>query len=338
MKILVGILLFSAIILFHELGHFLLAKKNGVCVHEFTLGLGPTLIGKEYHGTKYCLKLLPFGGSCMMKGEEEEDSAPDSFQSKTPWQRFQIVFAGPFFNFILAFLLAFFLVAINGASLPIPNKVSGGAKEAGLQPGDRIVQIDNKRIHLSSEITLYGILHQEKPEVLITYIRDGKKHQTEVVRTKEDNRYIVGLSDMKPVKVSPPEIMINAFYESKMQVDMVFESFAYLFSGRGSIKDVSGPVGIVGSISSVYDAAKVNGIGAIVLAMMSFGMMLSANLGVMNLLPIPALDGGRIVFIFGEMITKKKLPTKIETYINTAGLAFLMGLIAIITFKDIFIH
>lgn len=337
MKLIAGIIVFSIIILFHELGHFLLAKKNGVCVYEFSLGLGPTLIGKEFHGTKYSLKLLPFGGACMMKGEEEGDDAPDSFQSKTAWQRFQIVFAGPFFNFILAFIFSAIIITSIGASLPIYQKVDAGAKKAGIQPGDQIVQIDKKRVHHSQELTLYGMLHQEQPDVDVVYKRDGKEYHTKVTRIKEGDRYILGLSDCQRVKVGPADILINSFYEVKMQINLVFESFGYLFSGHGSVKDVSGPVGIVKGIGTIYDDAAKQGIGIIVLSLMDFAIMLSANLGVMNLLPIPALDGGRLVLILAEMISRKKIPIEIEAKINKAGLVFLLGLITLITFKDIFV-
>ena len=274
----------------------------------------------------------------MMKGEDDDDMSEDSFQSKTVWQRFQVIFAGPFFNFILAFIIALFVVSISGASLAIPTKVSGGAKAAGLRPGDEIVQMGNKRIHHSQDVILYGLFHQESPDVSVTYKRDGKLHTTTVTRTKEDNRYILGVSGMGPVKVSPIRVPVQAFYETKSQIDLVFDSLRYLFSGRSSIKDVSGPVGIVTSIGSVYDSAKEYGFGAVLLAMASFGMMLSANLGVMNLIPFPALDGGRIFMLLGEAVTRKRLPTKVEAYINAGGLAILLGLITLITIKDLVIH
>ena len=337
MKLIAGIIVFSIIILFHELGHFLLAKKNGVRVYEFSLGLGPTLIGKEFHGTKYCINILPFGGACVMKGEEEGDDSPDSFQAKTPWQRFQVIFAGPFFNFILAFLFSAIIITSLGAALPIYQNVYAGAKEAGIQPGDQIVQVDNKRIHHTQELTLYGMLHQEKPDVNVIYKRDGKEYHTTVTRIKEDGRYILGVSGAERTKVGPIGILTNSFYETKMQIDLVFESFGYLFSGHGSVKDISGPVGIVKGIGSVYDDAAKEGVSVIIFSMMNLAIMLSANLGVMNLLPIPALDGGRLVMIIAEVISKKKVPIEIEAKINKAGLVFLLGLITLITFKDIFV-
>ncbi len=164
MKIIVAILIFSLIIIFHELGHFLFAKKCGVKVNEFTLGLGPTLISWGKGETKYCLKLLPFGGSCVMEGEDEESDSDRAFNKKSLWERFQIVFGGPLFNFILAFILSVvYISAIGINDTTITDVTPGlGAEEAGLKAGDEIVSINGYRVHFYNEISMYTFIHADK--------------------------------------------------------------------------------------------------------------------------------------------------------------------------------
>ena len=174
MNILVSIIVFSLLILFHELGHFALAKFNGIRVNEFSLGLGPTIIGFTKGETKYSLKLLPFGGACMMEGEDENSSDEKAFNKKSVWARISVVFAGPFFNFILAFLLAIVLIGFVGVDKPVLYDVIDGyaAQEAGLRAGDEIVKMGEKEIHFYKEISTYAMVHVGEP-VEITYERDG---------------------------------------------------------------------------------------------------------------------------------------------------------------------
>ena len=176
MKIIIALLIFSLIIIIHEFGHFSFAKLNGICVEEFSLGLGPTLFGVQKGETKYSLKLLPFGGSCMMLGEDGDSTDPRSFNSKSALARLSVIFAGPFFNFVLAFILALFVIGLGGADPAVIGTVEegSGAYEAGLEPGDRITHLDGKRIYKYREISLYNMMHSQNPDVEVTYKRNGQ--------------------------------------------------------------------------------------------------------------------------------------------------------------------
>ena len=176
MKIIIALLIFSIIILFHELGHFLLAKANGIRVNEFSLGLGPTLFGIQKGETKYSIKLLPFGGACMMEGEDSESQDNKAFNNKSVWARISVVAAGPIFNFIMAFIFSFILVCCTGYDIPVLADVSEGyaAEEAGLQAGDTIVKMGNKHIHFYREVSAYSMYHAGEP-VKVTYERGCKK-------------------------------------------------------------------------------------------------------------------------------------------------------------------
>ena len=178
MGIIIAILLFSGIIIIHELGHFLLAKANKIRVDEFSLGLGPTLFGKEFHGTKFSLKLLPFGGACMMGEDDVDDLSEGSFNSKSVWARMSVIVAGPVFNLILAWILCTIVVAWVGYMPPVVDSVEPGyaAYEAGIQQGDVIKEINGKNIHLWNEISLYNMTHAQEEEAEIVYERDGKEY------------------------------------------------------------------------------------------------------------------------------------------------------------------
>ena len=199
MSIVIAIIIFSLIIIFHELGHFLLAKKNGICVEEFSIGLGPRLIGKKIGETVYCIKLLPFGGACVMTGEDEASDDERAFGNKSVWARMAVVFAGPFFNFILAFVLAAVLIGVVGYDEPVVTSVTEGspAEEAGIQAGDRIIRLNNMHIHVYREISNYLTLHPDKAKeaVTVVYERDGEKYTTSLTPeyNEEAGRYLMGL-------------------------------------------------------------------------------------------------------------------------------------------------
>lgn len=337
LKIIIALILFSGIILFHEYGHFLLAKKNGICVQEFALGIGPTLWGVQKGETKYCIKALPFGGSCMMLGEDGEDSDPRAFNNKSALARFSVIFAGPFFNFILAFLLALIVVGFAGADPAVVGEVAkdSGAYEAGLQAGDQIVKLDNSRIYLFREISLYNFVNNKNPDVDVTYVRDGEKHTATIHRQKNEGYYILGITSRSPLKVGLFGMIKYGLLEVRYQIKSTFYSLRMIFSGQASLNDVSGPVGIVKMIGDTYDQTIIYGLKVALINLLSFAILLSANLGVMNLLPIPALDGGRLVFILIELITRKRVPPDKEGMIHLAGLVLLLALMVFIMANDI---
>lgn len=340
MKIILAILIFSFIIIFHELGHFLFAKKCGVKVNEFTLGLGPTLISWGKGETKYCLKLLPFGGSCVMEGEDEESDSDRAFNKKSLWERFQIVFAGPLFNFILAYILSVVYIAALGVNDATISDVMKGyaAEEAGMEAGDTIISINGYNVHFYNEISIYTFLHPNAESYDIVYSRDGEKHETELVPTysEETGRKMIGIiKNAEYKKVSPIGVLKYAAYEIKYQIYVTLSSLKMLFTGQISVNEVSGPVGVVTTISDVYDQSISSGLFYVFINLLSIAILLTANLGVMNLLPFPALDGGRILLFIIEGIRGKKMKPEIENGINLVGFALLMVLMVVVMYNDI---
>ncbi len=196
MSLIIAIIMFSFIILFHELGHFLLAKKNGIRVNEFCLGMGPTLFGVTKGETKYSIKLLPFGGACMMEGEDGESNDDRAFGNKSVWARISVVAAGPVFNFILAFILAVILISCIGIDRPVVSEVMEGysAEEAGLKENDVIVKINHKSVHFYREVSMYTFFHPGET-LEVTYLRDGEKQKTVIEPSydEESGRYLLGI-------------------------------------------------------------------------------------------------------------------------------------------------
>ncbi|MEE1009416.1 MAG: RIP metalloprotease RseP [Agathobacter sp.] len=340
MSIIIAIILFSIIVIFHELGHFLLAKANGIKVNEFSLGLGPTIFGFTKGETTYSLKLLPFGGACMMEGEDENSTDERAFSQQSVWARISVVFAGPFFNFIMAFVFAFIIIACVGYDEPVVSGVIPGyaAEEAGMQEGDEIVKINNYNVHFFKEVSLYSAFHAGE-DVTITYKRDGEKFET-VLKPKlseETNTYLYGFSGTnEKVKPSFGKIVSHSFYEVRYWIYYVAQSLRMLVTGGASVNDLSGPVGIVKNIGDTYTQSVSNdGYFYAFLNMLNWGTMLSANLGVMNLLPLPALDGGRLVFLIIEAIRRKKVDPDKEGMVHFAGIVLLLLLMVVIMFNDI---
>ena len=344
MNILVAIIVFSLLILFHELGHFTLAKLNGIRVNEFCLGLGPTIIGFTKGETKYSLKLLPFGGACMMEGEDESSDDDRAFNKKSVWARISVVAAGPIFNFIMALVFSFVIMSVAGVDTAKLSDVIDGyaAQEAGLQGGDIIVAMGGKDIHFYREISLYATFHEGEP-VEVEFIRPGQDDVDSYVTTlvpkydEESGRYLYGfISSGEREKMGFFDNVKYAFYELMYYIDVTFQSLKMLVTGGASVDDLSGPVGIVQSMGEVYEESVENdGYFYALLNMMSWATMLSANLGVMNLLPIPALDGGRLVFLFVEAIRGKALDPEKEGMVHMVGILLLFGLMFVVMFNDI---
>lgn len=338
MNIVWALILFSLIILFHEFGHFLLAKKNGVTVVEFSLGMGPRILSREWHGTRYSWKLLPFGGSCMMLGEDEEESGEGSFGSKSVWARISIIAAGPVFNFILAFLLSLIIVGLYGYDPAVIRGVEEGspAQEAGLQEGDIVTKMNGKRIYLAREVSNYISLHQGE-DITLTYKRDGETNTVHIVPVQdEDGYYRMGVSvNVSYVKGNLLQVIKYSACEVRYWIDLSIESVRMLVTGKAGIKDMSGPVGVVSMIGETYtESAKVS-MFAVVINMLNMGIFLSATLGVMNLLPLPALDGGRLVFLIIEAIRGKRVNPDKEAMVHFVGLMALMVLMVVVMYNDV---
>lgn len=338
MGIIIAILLFSFIVIFHEMGHFLIAKANGIEVEEFALGMGPLLFSKEYKGTRYCLRLLPIGGACMMGEDDEATGSEGNFHSKSVWARIAVIAGGPVFNFILAFILSVILIAMVGYDQPIVDHVENGypAAEAGIQPGDRIVRIGNKKINIFREISTYNQFHQGET-VDVTYEHDGEKHAVALTpKYDEENQYYrLGISRGANKKAGFFKALQYGTYEVKYWICTTVSSLKMLIMRQVGIDQMSGPVGIVGVVDETYQASSRYGVLTVIASMLNIAILLSANLGVMNLLPIPALDGGRLVFLFVEAIRRKKIPPEKEGYVHLIGFALLMALMAVVMFNDI---
>ena len=340
MKILIAVIIFSAIILFHEFGHFLFAKLNGIGVTEFSLGMGPRLFSFQKGETRYSLKLLPIGGSCAMVGEDtDEEDLPGSFNAASVGGRISVVAAGPVFNFILAFVLAVIILGNIGISAPIVAQVEDGygAQAAGLQAGDEIIKMNHKHIHFFKEISMYTLFHAGET-VEVTYERNGERNTVEVQATydEEQGRYRYGIyGSGEYTKFGPLKTLQYSVYEVKYWIQYTVGSLKMLLTHQVSVNDLSGPVGIVKTIGDTYDMSKSDGVFYVWMNLLNLALLLSANLGVMNLLPIPALDGGRLVFLVIEAIRGKRVSEDKEGMVHFIGLLCLFGLMILIMFNDI---
>ena len=338
MSIIVALVIFGLLIFFHELGHFLLAKRGGIGVTSFSLGMGPAIFRKKIGETEYCLRILPFGGSCAMVGEDMESDEENAFNKKGVWTRISVVAAGPVFNFILAFVGAVVMILCVGVDKPVIAEMLEGypAYEAGVRAGDEIISMNGRNIGVYRDVSMYIQLHQGE-EIDLVYARDGQRYET-IIQPKmdEDGYYLMGVTGGGYTKCEGPlEVVKYAGAEVGYWIHMVFDSLKMMVSGQVKREDVGGPVRIVGMIGDTYEQSAAISSFAVFINLLNMVIFLSANLGVMNLLPIPALDGGRLLLMLVEVVTRKRVPEKVEGYIHMAGFAVLMGLMVFILFNDI---
>lgn len=344
-NVIIALLVFGAIIFFHELGHFLLAKKNGIYVNEFAVGMGPTLFSFTKKETKYSLKLIPMGGYCMMLGEDEDVQDEHSFSTKPVWARISVVVAGPLFNFILAFVLSIVLIAVCGYDSPRISDFSeeSPAKEAGVQTGDIITGYNGHKIYNFREVLVYTQFNQTGEDITLTVDRDGEELQYQFSPMETESGYLMGIYAGAREKGNALTVLKYSALELRYYIKTTFLSLEYLVSGRLGLDNLSGPVGIVSMMSDTIDEAKESAEGDtsvaiinVILNMVNFCIMLSANLGVMNLLPFPALDGGRTILLLVEAFFKKKMSADKEALVNAIGFMLLVGLMVVVMFQDIF--
>ena len=353
------VLMLGLLIFVHEFGHFLLAKKNGVGVVEFAVGMGPDIVSWVKNGTKYAIKWIPFGGYCMMLGAESyvpegessfEDVVSDdehAFMNKPVRARISVILAGPVFNFLLAFLLSFLLMALVGTTTSKIGAVSEGypAESAGLQAGDVITKLNHTRVRLFKEISVYLTLH-EGEEVKVTYLRDGERHETTLVPVynEEEERYLIGIiSSGTESGLSFLEVVRYGVRDVWYNTGIVFKSLGMLLTGKAGINDLSGPVGMAGMVNDIVTEVEEDTKGDgffvtaywVIINLMNFCLLITANLGVMNLLPIPGMDGGRLLFLFIEAVIGKPVPKKFEGVVTVAGFILLFLLMIFVLFNDI---
>lgn len=424
-SIVISILIFCVIIVFHEFGHLLLAKKNGIAVPEFTVGFGPKLFGFKIGETEYNFRLILLGGACRMLGEDGDSTDDRSFPAQSVGARFATVFAGPFFNFILAFILAVIVIGTVGYDPCIVTSVAeGGAGDAaGLKPGDLITSFDGDRIRIGRELAITMELDGLTGDpVEIEYERDGKSFVTtlnpelhrsyklgfyysaddspaaisnlvsggvfeqagvkigDVIRSVNghatptgaelydfitanplDNselELVISRGDVTKTlvltpaftenyehgftfnynareKTTPLNVLRYGLIEVRYWIVNTVKSLGMLVTGRLGSKDLGGPVRIVSELENTVEQSKEDGALYVFLNLLNWGILLSANLGVMNLLPIPALDGGRLVFIILEAIRRKKIPPEKEGLVHGIGIVFLLILMVFVFFNDL---
>ena len=337
MSYILALIIFSAIVIFHELGHFLLAKWNGIEVIEFSLGMGPRLLSHVWGDTRYSLKLLPIGGSCQMVGEEEASDSAGAFGNKSVWARIAVVAAGPVFNFILAWVLALIIVGSVGYDNTMVDIIpDSAAAEAGMEDGDQIISINGSRTWLYREVSLYSSLHQGQTATVV-FERNGEKHTVVLTPKQSDTgAYLYGFSrTVQREKGGALETVGYSCAEIRYWLKATVESLKMLIGGQVGLEEMSGPVGIVSTIGDTYKESRVDGWYYVTMNMIMIAILLSVNLGVMNLLPIPALDGGRLVFLILEAIRGKAIPQEKESMVHFTGFVLLMGLMAVILFSDL---
>ena len=355
MKILIAIIIFSAIILFHEFGHYLLARLNGIAVVEFSVGFGPRLLSwvSQKTGIRYSLKLLPLGGSCAMLGEfgedeDEKEEVPDvkgvSFFDKGPLAKMAVIAAGPLFNFILAFVFSLVILSWAGIDPAVIAGTSEGmpAETAGLKEGDVITKLDGRKIHLSREISMYLMTAGQDP-VQVEYRRYDETssswttEHTVIQPEFKDGRYYLGviLQGHRDAPESLVQVLQYSVYEVRYWILTVIDSLKMIAGGKVSTNDIAGPVRIVTIIDQTVEENTQYGFVTVVMNLLNLMVMFSANLGVMNLLPFPALDGGRLVFLLWELITRHPVSQRVESAVNMAGMALLMTFMVFVVFNDL---
>ena len=350
LNILAAILLFGLIVLVHEFGHFLLAKLNGIGVVEFSIGMGPRLASFVHGETRYSLKALPFGGSCMMVGEDSADPNPKAFNNKSVFARIAVIAAGPVFNFILAFFAGILIVSQVGHDNPVLIGVEDGspAQEAGLMPGDKITRINNRKISAYRDIQLYTLSHPGQ-ELTISYERPaggswenrGAAEKRTAVLTpafnEEYQAYMLGVLFAGYEKTdSFAELIRCSAYEVKYCIVSTFDSLRMLFTKQLPVKDaVTGPVGIVSMVGETVEQGREAGTMVLIVILANWVLLLSSSLGIMNLFPIPALDGGRLFFLFLELLRGKPMDPEKEGMVHLAGMMVLMALMIFVLFHDV---
>lgn len=372
MGILLFIVIFCVVVIAHEFGHFIIAKMNGIHVVEFSVGMGPCIFSFTKGDTKYAVRLLPLGGACMFEGEDGLNIAEDerseetghltgekngesssedmvretqlgkksgAFPDAPVFVRIATVVAGPIFNFILAFLFSAIIVGSYGADTPVVQKVAedGAAYAAGLRDGDKIVEMNGNKIHLYREISLASMLNKGE-DIPVTYERDGQTYDIVIspIYDEEAGRYYMGLYGQGVYeKFSLPGTLKYSAYEVGYWIETTFMSLKMLVQGQVGKDDVAGPVGMAQTVNDIYAQSKPDGIYYVWLNMLNFAILLSANLGVLNLLPFPALDGGRLVFLLVEAVRGKPIPPEKEGIVHMIGMVLLMVLMVFVLFNDL---
>jgi regulator of sigma E protease len=330
---LVAVLLFLILILIHEFGHFIAAKLMGVRVNEFAVGFGPKLFSKQGKETKYSFNLIPLGGYCAMEGEDETSTDERAFCNKAAWRRFLIVVMGAVFNLLLGLIIVAIILAPTKmfATTTIAEFTENAVSaQTGLKAEDTILQVDGRKIFTTYDLS-YAFTNVKDGKVDIEVLRDGKKVDLKNVafesETYEGIDFLTVDFKVYGEKKTFGTYIVNTVKTAISYTAVIWRSFLDLLSGKYGISAVSGPVGVTVVIADAAKQSLQN-----VLPLMAF---ISINLGIFNLFPIPALDGGRLLFILLEMIFRKPVPQKFEALVHTIGFMVLIGFMILIVAKDV---
>lgn len=344
--IIIAVLLFGFLVAIHEFGHFITAKAFGVRVNEFAIGMGPAIFSKQRGETLYALRLFPVGGFCAMEGEDDDSDDPRAFGTQKAWKRLVILAAGAFMNFLAGLVLILLLFSRAQAfTTPVITGFMEGFPlegEQGLMTGDRVVSINGERIYLYNDVTLFLSRGSGEPYDIVVE-RDGQRVilndlplelREYTVEGQTVTRYGLYFG-IEEATVSAK--LRNSWYNAIDFVRLVRISLTDLATGNAGLKDMTGPVGIVDTITQVGSQSA--SVRIALENILYFGALIAVNLAVMNLLPLPALDGGRIFFLLINgawmLLFRRRIDPKYESYVHVAGLVALLALMAVVTFNDL---
>lgn len=336
LTVIYAVLIFGGMVFLHEFGHYLFARIFHVTIQEFAIGMGPRLVKRtsKKTGITYSIRLFLIGGFVSMDGEDSESDNPNAFCKKPAWQRLIITGAGACMNIITGVVLSLCMVlssSLLGTTIVarFPDGESAASYQSGLRPGDEIRYVGNTRVHTDTELT-YEITRQGTEPLRFRVLRDGQEQTITVTfSTEEEKGVSYGVRDFQVygVEKTVGGVLRYTWYQSRSSVKMIWQSLGDLITGRYGIEAVSGPVGVTGVIGQ---AASVSATSLLYLC-----ALISMNLGIFNLLPIPALDGGRMFFQLIEIVRRKPVDPKHEGYVHAVGMVVLLAFMALITFKDI---
>ncbi len=349
-----AILVFGLLIGIHEAGHLIAAKLSGITVFEFSIGMGPKILSFNTGGTAYSLRLLPIGGFCKMDGEDEHSDNPGAFCNKSVSKRIFVVVAGALMNILMGFMIYIIISSaytsdfrVNTVDKVIPDSP---AYEAGLKAGDEVIRVNGKRVHIPSDVR-FELFRATSENIAVTVERNGKKldfsitpkmyiyphgevtqgyfadEKTDPELIQKYGAPLIGY-ELKAVPKTFGNVLKDAFYNSRLMVKTVVYSVKMLVTGNVGLNDVSGPVGMVDQIGATAKSGLSN--------LLALTALITINLGVFNLLPFPALDGGRLIFLIIELFRKKPVPPEKEGVVHFVGLAVLLIFMLVVTANDIF--
>ncbi len=322
------VLMLLILVIPHEFGHMIVAKLCGVQVNEFSVGMGPLIFQKKKGETMYSVRLLPLGGYCAMEGEDEESENPRAFNNKKPSQKIAILLAGVIMNVLIAILVCIITFTIVGIPVNTVDTIENDspAAVAGLETGDKILEVNGNKVKRWNETVEYIASCQEGDKIELT-VRRGTEKKTIFIEpeyNEEVQRYTVGVTAR--VSKNPVVTIPYGIYYTKQLNSLMIESFKMIFKGKVTKDDVAGPVGLV----KIVDQTKANFTSYLLLL-----ALVSLNLAIFNILPIPALDGGRILFVLIRMVTGNAISDETEGIIHTLGMLLLLGLFVLITINDV---